>query len=92
MLLIVIAGPAVCVKLHNRGKPAVIMADSRWIKDNDWNLFARCALHLLGRGPGNYRNRIGATTIEEKFDRLAGVHRPPLPYPDLRESPSIARE
>jgi hypothetical protein len=39
MLLIVIAGPAVCVKLHNRGKPAVIMADSRWIKDNDWNLF-----------------------------------------------------
>jgi len=50
-----------------------------------------CPFHF-SRGPGKYRNRIGATTIEEKYDRLAGVHRPPLPYPDLRESPSIARE
>ena len=33
--------------LHNRGKRAVIMTDSRWIKDNDWNLFGTLRLPLL---------------------------------------------
>ena len=32
--------------LHNRGKRAVIMTDSRWIKDNDWNPFGTLRLPL----------------------------------------------
>jgi hypothetical protein len=54
-------------ELPNRGKRAVIMANSRWIKNNDWNVFRRLAFHFPKRGPRKYRNRIGATTIEEKF-------------------------
>jgi len=49
MLLIVIAECA--CELHNRGKRAVIMANSRWIKNNDWNVFRRLRLPLPSERP-----------------------------------------
>jgi len=50
-----------------------------------------CPFHF-SRGPGKYRNRIGATTIEEKFGRL--IRRPPTSaaLSGLGDSPGIARE
>ena len=82
--------------MPNRGKRAVIMANSRWIKNNDWNVFRRLAFHFPKRGPRKYRNRIGATTIEEKFDPLtqpaADLRRSRPAVYGFEEEPGIARE
>ena len=55
MLLIVIAQYA--CELHNRGKRAVIMANSRWIKNNDWNVFRRLRLPLPSERPAKIAPR-----------------------------------